>query len=99
MAKFLISEKAVLDLTKIWEYTYEVWSENQADKYYELLIEACQEISKHPDMGRNYDEIEKNILGFSVGKHIIFYQEIKPSAILIVRILHERMDLKNRLDE
>ncbi len=81
------------------EYTYVVWSENQADKYYELLIETCQEISKTPDIGKNYDDIEKNIIGFRVGKHIIFYQGIKPGEILVVRILHERMDLKNRIGE
>ena len=56
MAKYLLTNKAVEDLSKIWDYTYEVWSENQADKYYELLIEACQEISKSPDIGKNYDE-------------------------------------------
>jgi toxin ParE1/3/4 len=99
MAKFLLSNKAVEDLSKIWDYTYEVWSENQADKYYELLIETCQEIAKSPDISKNYDDIENNIIGFRVGKHIIFYQEIKPREILVVRILHERMDLKNRLLE
>lgn len=99
MAKFFLSKKAVQDLSKIWDYTFEVWSENQADKYYELLIETCQEICKSPDMGKNLDEIEKNVLGFKVGKHVIFYQQIKPKEILILRILHERMDLKKRIEE
>lgn len=99
MAKFSLSKKAVEDLSKIWEYTDEVWSENQADKYYELLMEACREISKKPDIGKSYDDIETTIMGFRVGKHVIFYQEIKPKEILVVRILHERMDLKNRIGE
>lgn len=99
MAKFFLSNKAVDDLSKIWNYTYEVWSENQADKYYELLIEACQEISRTPDIGKNYDDIEMNVLGFRVGKHIIFYQHIEAKQILILRILHERMDLKNGIEE
>ncbi len=30
MAKFKLTNKAVEDLSKIWEYTFEVWSENQA---------------------------------------------------------------------
>ncbi len=99
MAKFLISNKAVQDLTQIWEYTYEVWSPGRADKYYELLIETCQEIAKNPEIGKNYDDIEKSIYGYGVGKHIIFYHEIKSGEILIVRILHERMDLKSRIEE
>lgn len=86
MAKFHLSKKAVDDLSKIWDYTYEVWSEYQADKYYQLLIETCKEIAKCPVIGKKYDEIEKDILGFRVGKHIIFYQEIKPKEILVVRI-------------
>ncbi len=99
MAKYILSNKAVEDLSNIWYYTYEVWSEPQADKYYNLLIETFQEIARSPDIGKKYDDIENGIVGFRVGKHIIFYQEIKPREILVVRILHERMDLKNRIGE
>jgi toxin ParE1/3/4 len=64
MAKFLLSNKAVENLSKIWDYTYEVWSENQADKYYELLIETCKEIAKTPNIGKPYEDIERSIIGF-----------------------------------
>jgi toxin ParE1/3/4 len=42
MGKFRFSNKAVLDLSAIWNYTYTNWSENQADKYYRMLIDTCQ---------------------------------------------------------
>jgi toxin ParE1/3/4 len=32
MAKYILINKAVEDLTKIWDYTYKVWSQSQADK-------------------------------------------------------------------
>lgn len=99
MAKYFLTNKAVEDLSKIWNYTYEAWSENQADKYYELLIETCQEISKSPGIGKKYAEIRNDTLGFRVGKHIIFYRETRAEEIEILRILHGRMDLKNRIDE
>jgi toxin ParE1/3/4 len=99
MAKVSISRKAVEDLPKVWDYTFEAWSENQADEYYKLLIETCQEIAKSPKIGKNYDDIQTDIFGFRVGKHIIFYQRIKPKEILVVRILHEQMDLKNRIED
>ena len=35
MAKYFLTNKAVEDLSKIYEYTFELWSQNQADKYYE----------------------------------------------------------------
>lgn len=99
MAKYFLTNKAVEDLTKIWDYTYEVWSESQADKYYVLLIETCQEIAKSPNIGKKYFIVANEIWGFRVGRHIIFYRETKLQEIEVVRILHERMDLKNRIDE
>lgn len=99
MAKYVLTNKAVEDLTRIWEYTYEVWSENQADKYYELIIAAFEEIAESPDLGKSYEKISKKILGFKVGKHIVFYRLQKPKEVEIVRILHARMDLKNRMKE
>jgi toxin ParE1/3/4 len=99
MAKYSLTNKAVDDLSKIWDHTYEVWSENQADKYYELLIDTCRKISENPAIGKNYDAIDKNIFGHRTKQHIIFYQVIAPDEIEIIRILHGRMDLKNRIQE
>lgn len=99
MAKYFLTKKAVEDLSAIWDYTYETWSENQADKYYKLLIETCSEISNLPTIGKKYDEIRNDISGCRVGKHIIFYRESNPKEIEVIRILHERMDLKSKIDE
>lgn len=99
MAKYFLRNKAVEDLSKIWDYTCKIWSENQADKYYELIIKTCQEIAKSPTIGKKYEEISEEILGLRVGKHIIFYRNLNPKEIEVIRILHGRMDLKNRLDE
>ncbi len=44
MAEFKLTNKAVEDLAKIWDYTFEVWSEKQADKYYESLISNCKKL-------------------------------------------------------
>ena len=45
MAKYNLTNKAVEDLAKIWDYTFEQWSEQQADNYYEMLIQ-CRLVSK-----------------------------------------------------
>ncbi|WP_313359927.1 type II toxin-antitoxin system RelE/ParE family toxin, partial [Empedobacter sp.] len=57
MAKYFLTNKAVEDLSKIYEYTFELWSQNQADKYYEELINFCQLLAENPMIGRNYSEI------------------------------------------
>lgn len=99
MAKYHLTNKAVDDLSEIWDYTYEVWSENQADKYYYELLEDCKELSENYILGRNYIEIEKEIFGYLSGQHIIFYRIINEKEIEIIRFLHASMDLKNRIQE
>ena len=99
MAEFKLTNKAVEDLSKIWDYTFEVWSERQADKYYELLISNCQEIADNPNLGNNYEGITQNLLGIKTNRHIIFYRTLNENYVEITRILHERMDLKKRITE
>ena len=99
MAEFKLTNKAVKDLSKIWDYTFESWSENQADKYYEMLISSCQEIADNPQLGKNYDGIIQSLLGMKTNRHIIFYRTLNENYVEITRILHERMDLKKRITE
>lgn len=99
MARYKFSNKAVDDLTQIWNYTFNKWSENQADIYYLMLIENCKELTFNPELGKNYSEVTQNLLGFNAGRHIIFYHRIENNEIEIIRILHGQMDLKNRLKE
>lgn len=76
MADYKLTNKAVKDLSKIWNYTFEVWSEQQADKYYDSLISNFQEIAKNQDLGKNYEGIAKQLLGIKVNRHIIFYRTL-----------------------
>lgn len=99
MAKFQLTNKAVVDLNNIWEYTLDNWSENQADKYYFMLLKTCQEIAENPELGKNYDQVKSKLLGMRASKHVIFYQIKDHHTIEIIRILHGQMDLKNRIKE
>jgi toxin ParE1/3/4 len=99
MTKYHLTNKALDDLSEIWNYTCEVWSENQADKYYFDLLNDCEELSKNQNLGRNYIEIEEEVFGFKSGQHIIFYRIQNAKEIEITRILHSKMDLKNRIQE
>lgn len=97
MAKVKFRQEAINNLSSIWEYTYNEWSENQADEYYHLIKLACSEIGFNPQIGEKYLEIRKQLFGFRIRKHIIFYHLVSDKEIEIIRILHERMDLKDRL--
>ncbi|MDN3654518.1 type II toxin-antitoxin system RelE/ParE family toxin [Ferruginibacter paludis] len=99
MASYILSNKAVQDLSAIWEYTVDTWSERQADKYYFMLLESCQELADGTVRGKNYPEIDIEIFGFIAGQHVLFYRKLSAAKIEIVRILHGRMDLKHRIQQ
>ncbi len=99
MAKYFFTNKAVEDLSNIYEYTFQSWSENQADKYYEELISFCQMLSENPTIGKNYSEIASDIFGFLANRHIIFYRILNVNEIEITRIIGANMDLKSRIKD
>ena len=99
MAKYRITNKAVKDLEDIWNHTVETWSVRQDDLYYKMLISFCKQIANNPACGKSYNEIAEDLYGFIANKHIIFYRVVSRSEIEIVRILHGKMDLKNRIRE
>jgi len=99
MPNYQLTNKAVEDLTDIWEYTLGKWSEQQADRYYNLLISRCQEIANNPELGKNYQGITIDLFGLKMERHIIFYRKRINQPIEITRILHGRMDLKSRIIE
>ncbi len=97
MGKYHLTNLAVQDLSDIWNYTYDNWTERQADNYHEQLVNAFESIATDNVQGRNYEGIKKNLFGFKMNRHIVFYRVISNELVEITRILHERMDLKNRL--
>lgn len=100
MTELRFTRKAVEDLSDIWRYTVERWSEEQADRSYGLLVATCRKIAASTvPIGRRYEQIAEGLYGFRVGRHILFYRIESGRIVLIVRILHERMDLGNRFAE
>lgn len=98
MGKYHLSNKAVEDLSGIWEYTADTWSQHQADTYYSMLVSACNKIAGNPQLyGINYEEVKKGLYGYRANKHIIFYQTLENGDILVIRILHQRMDIRRHL--
>lgn len=96
--KYRISKQAVEDLNAIWVYTLHKWSKKQADRYYTLLINEIEFISENYLMGKSIEQIRENYRVTKIKSHLIFYRKVENDIIEIVRILHERMDVKKRLE-
>lgn len=99
MTGYKFTHKATADLTEIWNFSCDKWSEDQADRYYFMLIENCHQIAINPGSGKKYSGLPENLRGFKAGSHLIFYRELSENEVEIIRILHKKMDLKNRITE
>ncbi|MHC1705046.1 MAG: type II toxin-antitoxin system RelE/ParE family toxin [Tenuifilaceae bacterium] len=97
--KYLISEKANQDIEKIWLYTFENWSLEQADRYYNLILDEIEFISENFESGKSVDYIKKGYRASIVKSHIIFYRKSRKNIVEIIRVLHQKMDIENRIDE
>lgn len=95
---FVISKKAIADLEEIWLYTVEKWSKQQADRYYNLIFEEINYISRNSTSGKSMEHVRKGYRVSKVKSHLIFYRVIN-EQIEVIRILHERMDIENRLND
>lgn len=94
---YRIREEALRDLEKIWEYTVENWSSDQADRYYQLVISEIEFIADHFFAGKSMEHVKKGYRVSKIKSHLIFYRMGPDEIVEMVRILHERMDIENRL--
>ena len=97
MSDYIISEKAIEDINKIWNYTAENWSLEQADRYYNLIYDEIEYIVRNFELASDFSKIRKSYKYSKVKSHLIFFKKDKNNEIEIVRVLHERMDIENRL--
>lgn len=98
--KYIIREKANQDIEKTWLYTYKNWSLEQADRYYNLILDEIEFIAENFESGKSVDYIKKGYRASVVKSHIIFYKKSRKKNIVeIVRILNQKMDIENRMDE
>jgi toxin ParE1/3/4 len=97
MLEFHLSSKAKLDIENIWFYTYQNWSESQADFYFELLINEIQSICFDPKKGKSIDEIFIGLKFSKIKSHLVFYT-IQSDRITVLRILHKSMILDSKFE-
>ncbi|MCB0516503.1 MAG: type II toxin-antitoxin system RelE/ParE family toxin [Chitinophagales bacterium] len=98
--KYKISSEAKNDIEKIWLYTFENWSMEQADRYFDLIMDEIEYIAENPNSGKDFSNIRKGYLRTQVKSHFIFYKiNQKRNEIEIIRVLHQRMDIENKLGD
>lgn len=94
--RLILSPSAEQDLTDILQYTLETWGEDQLLAYRAIIDKAFLTLIENPRVGAPRLEISGEHRVFPVGSHIIVYR-VSNAAILISRILHGRMDVRQHL--
>ncbi len=97
---YKISNEAAIDLENIWLYTIETWSEEQANRYLDLIFDEIEYLTLKPQSGTDCTAIRKGYFRSRVKSHFIFYKiNTSKNELEIIRILHQQMDIEHHLEE
>ena len=96
MAKYRFTQRAELDLEAIAEYTIERFGAEKARAYLADFKLCFDRLVENPEIGRRVEHLGAGLRRFEQGSHIVFYQ-VADDGILIVRVLHYRMDVRRYL--
>ena len=73
MARYLLSERASSDLYRLYEYGVMTFGLQQADNYFDGIINRFQEIADNPQLYPKVDHILKGYRRSVFGVHSIYY--------------------------
>lgn len=93
--KYVLSPMAEGDLEDIWIYTAREWSVEQAEAYTNDIINMFGDIAARERDGRPV-LIRAGYFKALVGRHAIYFQA-RGEVIVIIRILHQSMDIERHL--
>jgi toxin ParE1/3/4 len=93
--RYELSPLAETDLEDIWVFTVENWSPKQAEVYHTGIVDAFEGLASGQNVGRRVD-IREGYFKYAVGSHFIYYRQ-NDHAIIIIRILHRKMDVSRHI--
>jgi toxin ParE1/3/4 len=96
MRDLIITQNARDDLETIAQYTVQNFGALQLERYMTTLFNSLDKLTTLPTIGRPRSDLPDGYQMHAVGKHIIIYR-IHHSQLIIIRILHERMDILRHL--
>ena len=97
MAGYELTPAADADLGNIWDYTYETWGFDQADKYFDLILACCEAIAAGTARSKFVEGLAEGLRVHRCQHHYIFF--LVGSRPVVLAILHERMDFFARLKD
>lgn len=97
MTVYVLSPRAIEDLSEIWDFSADRWGVDQEDRYVRQIATACRDLAEDRRKGRDAGDIRAGYFRYAVGSHELFYRFGEKRSMEVVRILHKRMDVKRHL--
>ncbi len=91
MNEFRLTPDAKASLMQIAHYTQKIWGIKQRNTYLKMIDGCFQTLCQSPKLGKIRPEIYHALRSHPAGKHVVFYL-IRQDYLMIVNVLHERMD-------
>lgn len=95
MKTLVFSPKAEADINDIY-YTEENWGFDQAEAYTLELRDVCLLLAEGRRSGRMFPDSKRNYRVLPFRSHLVIYRETN-THLAIVRILHQRMNVRRHL--
>jgi toxin ParE1/3/4 len=92
----IIRAQARNDLHSILAYGVETYGRERAESYLRAIDQAIDRVREFPEIGAIYPGLRPPLRSITSGKHRIFYER-SGDVIMIIRVLHQSMDVKARL--
>lgn len=91
MTRIELTKEAERDLINIFLFGVEHFGVVQAERYSSLLTAKIESAAANPSFGADYDFVRSGLLRYEATSHAIYYRQTS-DGILVLRILHGRMD-------
>ncbi|NDW03789.1 type II toxin-antitoxin system RelE/ParE family toxin [Jiella pacifica] len=91
------SRQAEADIRHVFRHSLQLFGPRQARGYSDRIRRACEDLAAGVAKGQAIDRIRAGYLRKLVGSHYVIYRFDDGGRLLVVRILHSRMDLPDHL--
>ena len=97
MKTLAFAPAALADLDEIWHYSVEKWGLTHAERYIDLIRDACLALASGQKQGRPA-EVLPDFQKYLCGSHVIYFLA-DAEHLDVIRILHQRQDAGLRLQD
>lgn len=80
------------DIADIWVDGADLWGVNQADRYFDAMVNLFDLLSEQPEIARLWDGFSPPVRIHLYGSYVVVYEAVE-TGIAIIRVLHNRRNI------